>query len=47
MIASMGKHLLPAERPSSIDKIRRQTKNSPARKPEATRRRHKTKRKAS
>jgi hypothetical protein len=41
VVASMGKHRLPAERLKSIDKIRRQEKKSPARKPETTQRRHK------
>jgi transcription antitermination factor NusG len=44
VVASMGKHRLPAERPKGIDKIRRQEKKSPARKPETTRRRHRAER---
>ena len=44
MAASMGKHQLPIERLKSVEKIRRQEKKSPARKPETTRRRHKAKR---
>jgi hypothetical protein len=44
VVASMGKHRLPAERLKGIDKIRRQEKKSPARKPETTRRRHRAER---